>query len=240
MKRLNPHKYNGEERREAATAIQAIGTNAIPFLIQELRGGVGTKGIAWLLGGYAPRQMRAEWAFRALGAEGKAALPQLRLLLSGRDSEAAVSAINVVSDLGSDGAWEVFRALTNKNAAVREHAAKKLYKYEELPDAMAPRLVEALRSADKSVAFWLGHAIAKPKSQFGLIMPDLLQNLTNGNPGCRYGTLVALESYGDAAERALPLVTERLKDSDEAVRQAAEDTIRAISKPREGKLGRNH
>jgi HEAT repeat protein len=230
MNQLDPHKYNQEERQEAAAAIQAIGTNAIPFLIRELRGTVGTKRIAWLLGEYGRRQMRTEWAFRALGPEGKAGLPQLRLLLNGKDSEAAISAINIVSGLGSEGAWEVFRALTNRNAAVREHAAKKLYKHEDLPDAMPIRLVEALRSADKGVAFWLGHAIAKSRNQAGLILPDLTQNLTNENPGCRYGTLVALESYGATAERALPVITKHLEDPDDAVRKAAEDAIKAITK----------
>ena len=110
-----------ELRARAGEAIRQMGTNVIPFLLADLGDG-NPSHVKYEEPDVRPpgtRLTQATWAFDALGAAGKPAIPQLEKLLAVSPGYVPLA----LGGIGRDALPELMKALTNDVFWVRDNAA---------------------------------------------------------------------------------------------------------------------
>ncbi|MEI7728387.1 MAG: HEAT repeat domain-containing protein [Verrucomicrobiota bacterium] len=238
----------------AAKAVGAMGTNAVPFLLENMcckDSGLRVFLLSLLQNqNFFPVRFRkasirhsiAADAFWVLGTQAECAIPDLAVLATNKDS--ASGACMALAGISGKALPVLLNTLTNQDAFVRTCAARALGKGFEstnftlkstMPlgtDADACKAVWALISAlgdldpgvRQSAVSALGDIARVPERA----VPALIQRLGETNALCRRRAVAALRAYGSSARPALPAVTEALEDADATVRRLAASAIQAI------------
>lgn len=213
-----------ELAREAEFAIQQIGTNAIPFLLdlmqardsdlkKRLRQQVPKK---W----HDPlhlndnsgkvRRMGAH-GLAALGTNAPAAVPELIKLATHHPDEdgryIAVFALRTLGPAAEDAIPFYIQCLTNKDATIRNEAAVGLALIPHRRETTLPPLLKYLESIETPAGWELSHAIGLLGQQFGTnakpAVPRLLSLLNDSNPNVREAVTNSLLWIDpEAAEKA--------------------------------------
>jgi len=221
-------------------AIQAIGTNGLPILLAELK----YQEPAWLkrlsaLADKVPiidlrldppgkRNHRAANAFRALGADGKSAIPELADLIfqnHGAD-EAAVA----LAGIGQAALPEFANALSVTNARIRMSAVMGLRHWRGDARNVVPLLIKALTDESHPVRLYAVNALGELGQEPDIAVPALIQALRDKSPVVRLSATVALEMFGKDAESALPALR-KLKEqegADSTVAPFADEAVKKI------------
>ena len=211
--RLAPYdaySTNQSVRRVVVKAVQAIGTNAIPFLLREME----RTESPWLQSAktraYKMKMMdqthfwswrlnRSVWGFQALGTNAAPALKRLLTLYDG-DSLVTGSAQAAVAALGPCAVPELEKRLHSTNIATRNRALGTLVR--------------------------VGPA-AEP------VIPPLLALLDDTNGLVRPTAVLALVVINRQPERLVPLFRGLLSDSNSLIRAYAADGLRRFEKSAE-------
>jgi HEAT repeat protein len=224
------------QRSEAAAAVRQIGSNAVPTLIRWL--GVSDSKFKQKLEEWADKQSvinfnfvdeddyheRAAKGFQLLGAQGKAAIPDLGRML--RDTNATENAAGVLCLFGQDAVPVLIGGLTNSDAEIRRATASAMSGWnstaESSPDGRyltlpVPLLLTLLKDTETDVRIFatesLEEAALRKAVQPEVAMPVLIQELKDPDPRCRDEAAVALTGFGAAAKDAIPIMLDALKQN---------------------------
>jgi len=219
--KLGNSKLQGSERQKAVLAVQSIGTNALPFLLAQIRRGSAIDG---------PRRAGIVAALEALGKPGEMALPALTEITVQGNERSSETALWALSRMGNPGVEAMTNALGNSNEARRSKVIKMLHSMGTNAHTAVPAMLLCLRNTkdDYDTAFWAGCGAARASQQPREIIRNLSTNLLEGGSACRYGSASALRLFGNEAKEAVPALRTLLSDKNERVRYAASNALLSI------------
>jgi HEAT repeats/HEAT repeat len=246
----NPGSYDASGYASAIVAVKEMGTNALPYLIHELR---SQDSPLW---GFVPpsayrlklvqrirlmsgpnaslRQQRAVYFLEILGPAAKPAIPALSECLDRPDiAEQAAEVLGYYGmsghvALGREATLPLLKALTNGDARARFVAANALGLLGTRPDLVVPALINALKDPAPDVRAVAARSFGSYKSEADVIVPALMLSLDDKDPTVRQGTLWMLGMYRARALNSVPKVLVLLNDPDFKVRQAATNALKYI------------
>lgn len=216
----NP-KLQGGERQKAVLAVQSTGTNALPFLIGQIKRGRAIDG---------PRRAGIVAALEALGKSGEIALPALTEITVEGDDRSAETALWALSRMGNPGVVAMTNALADSDAARRSKVIEMLHGMGTNAHSAVPAMLSCLRNIEDNydTAFWAGCGAARASIQPTETIRNLTTNLIEGNAACRYGSASGLRLFGSDANEAMPVLRSLLTDTNERVRYAASNALLSI------------
>lgn len=226
-------RYNGAPE-DAVAAIRAIGSNAVPFLLE------------WMPQPQAhrppegfPNSSDIEIAWWALGERGKSAIPQLarnisRLGKSMDDYSVWTVSAKAISYLGSDAITPMLTAATNLQG--RHEVWELLHNFQNLGTNGAPAvpaIIGWINDPDYFVRAGVVSALGGIGMRPDLAVPVLLNTLAHDTDSMvRRDAATALGSFANDSETILPTLTKTLKDPDWEARGGALSGLGKIqSKP---------
>jgi hypothetical protein len=246
----------------AIEAVRHMGTNALPFLIDDIRAmdsriwgklvmsayKSGHKSIVRKMmrvseksgPGMWERHDRAVYFLRAMGPLAKPAIPALADCLDW--PETAEPAVDVLgfgdsyrqAGLGLEATSALMKATTNGNFSVRRKAGNALSLWRANGDLVVPAMLSALHDPSAEVRSMAARSFGPYKAQASAIVPAVTRVVDDPDWTVRSGALWMLGMYGDKAASAIPKVVGRLSDVDVRVRKEATNAINLIeAKPGE-------
>ena len=262
-KRLNAwvadlHPSVGEARQQQAElALRAIGTNAVPYLLEllqhreprllrELRGFSqrtktflrmdSDRELPWVAA--VERDLQLSAAFAALGPSARPALPALTNLLL-RPETASVSA-SALARLGPEAFGPLTHALESPLAEVRAAAAGALGSMPGDLTTIIPALQKALADSDKFVrinaVISLGQiAETKPEA----VLDDLIRGLRDSSPSVKIFAADFLARLGKDARPAVPELVNMAEGLDRLASGKAVSALKQIDPETAAKLEAN-
>jgi len=228
-----------EVRAQAETRLRTLGTNALPWLVEEMalmNGATPDSASRSNIPPMAVRTLRLAAAFHALGPVARPALPELvRWVNDGPPLKAGVGAYALTQIDQGVAQTVLTRALTNSNVNIRHVAAMNLfYVTNDLAGAVA-NLLQCMqyRSPDTNGAVRLRisavyrlEEIQRPAEK---IVPALTGALANDeNASVRRAAAGALGSFTNEAAVIAPALNRALRDSNELVRAEATESLKKI------------
>jgi HEAT repeat protein len=211
-------KYNGAPE-DAVAAIRAIGSNAVPFLLEWMPR-PGSKGP---VEGF-PDWTDVEIAWWALGSAGQSAIPTLARIVSEMDDYLVwtVSA-KAISHLGPDAIVPMLTAATNM--AGKRELGELLRNFGNLGTNGAPTvpaLIQWANHPDDWVRYGVVSALGGIGKRPDLAVPVLMNALQHDSSWMvRRDAAKALGTFANDSEAVLPALIETLKDTDGHVRGGA-------------------
>jgi HEAT repeat protein len=171
------------------------------------------------------------WAFRALGENGRQALPQLAQLAQRSDpipgTQVAAEVLIAMQPLSNEALNPI---LKNGGPSIRRRFIEACRDVKPYAHQAIPWLVTELDDPDPMVAaaasFSLGQSGAAPD----VAVPALMRLLTNQEPFRRSIALDTLNLYGPAAKPALPAISNFLADPDKRMREKATRAVQTIAR----------
>jgi len=155
------YEGNPQMRVQARDAVLKIGTNSIPWLLQELSAKEKTKGdelpANFTSGEAIKRRWRATAAFEILGSTAKDATPRLIRLLE--DKQTSYTAAMALGGIGTESIPVLTRALTNVHTCARESSARVLGLFGAKAKIAVPALVQCTKDPDNSVRGFAAFAL---------------------------------------------------------------------------------
>lgn len=244
-----PRRSPDPEQTRAVEAVRHIGTNGLPWLIKwisareprdwqinltsagaPLPRWVRLKLLPSLFGinsYYAHRRVALD-GFLILGPQAAPAVPDLFRIMTA--STKPLSAVpGALDSIGTAGVPAALNIVTNSANSFRLRFAAEYWiihidpKVDE-PDA-APLMIQCLREKDPDFSPMAASILAARRLEPELVIPFLINWLTNSNPNIRYGAARGLQQYGERATSAVPGLVICLKNSFPYVRKAAEDAL---------------
>ena len=262
-KRLNAwvadlHPSVGEARQqEAELALRAIGTNAVPYLLEllqhreprllrELREfSQRTKSFLRMRVDYelpwvaaVERDLQLSAAFAALGPSARQALPALTNLLL-RPETTFVSA-SALARIGPDAFGPLTGALESPHAEVRAAAAGALGSLPGDLAAIIPPLQKALGDSDKFVRINAVIALGQvAETEPELVLDDLIRGLRDSSPSVKIFAADFLARLGRAARPAIPELVNMAEGLDRLASGKALSVLKQIDPETAAKLEAN-
>jgi HEAT repeats len=226
-------RYNGTQE-DAVTAIRAIGPEAVPFLLEWMP----HPGAERPPDGY-PDDQAIEFAWWALGTQGKSAIPILAKILSRPqrttdDYSVWTHVAKSISYLGPDAIVPMLTVATNMHG--QHEQWELLHNFENLGtngESAIPALVHWANDPD----YWVRDGVVSALGGIGkrpdLSVPVLMNALQHdSNSMVRRDAAEALGSFAKDSEAVLPELTRTLKDPDWEARGGALSGLGKIhSKP---------
>lgn len=240
------------QKERAADAIQQIGTNAIPFLLQwicynpspgsgepnpqlnrvlrRISDWLGTEKSWELRNAARERADAAPLAFATLGPRASNAIPRLALLFRGPleapGAYPAGKALALIPDLG---VTVLAAALTNQAALIRARAACTLYYSGTNAQPLTPTLTKLINDPDDAVCQCAADTLMSIGPDPDVVLPTLINALQQTNPVRRVIAAHALRTLGAGARPAVtPLVT-MLSDSNRVAQYEAAWALQEIA-----------
>ncbi|MDB6065622.1 MAG: repeat protein [Pedosphaera sp.] len=182
---------------ELDEVVRSSGTNAIPTLLRRLQAKDSSLTL-WLVAlagkqhlfnvkfaSAAEKQQEGTYGFMALGADGKAAVPELIKMYeqdSSPDSRSTVTLVLCFIGPAAEQAVPMLvRSLGDKTSGSWFEAALALGKIHARPEIAVPALVKCLNDQDFQVRLYAAKAIGAFGSDARLAVPDLLKLLADSN-----------------------------------------------------------
>jgi hypothetical protein len=222
LDKLGNPKSTLAEKERALRAVRSIGTNALPFLLSQVKSGRCIAG---------PRRSGVVEAFEALGESATSVVAELgRIADQADDDYTAYTALWALSVMGGPGAKAMSAILTNVNEFKRHQAAQILYSMGTNAHTAVPALLSTLGQykGDFELAFWTGSTAVRATLQPDELIPVLITNLLQGSAECRYGSASGLKLLGNKAREASSALELLLQDTNESVRFAAYSALLSI------------
>ena len=240
------------DQREAAVAIQAIGTNALPHLVEWLAyqpSGLRSTlesmvrhGPNWLaqsqridamLQADNRRANCAAGAFVALGSAAAPAIPELERIARRKPENQQANALALES-LGYIGP-QAIPTLTNLlvtveyDALLRVTSLLSALQRQGTKASMAfPVLFHQLQSENPDDVWAAADSLKSLRFDAERVVPVLVARVADTNSGIQISAIYALSGFGRAAVQALPALTNALSDPDPMVRVHASAAIERI------------
>jgi HEAT repeat protein len=217
-------KPDSRAGRKSRTAILAIGTNAVPTLVE------------MVASNDVHRQQLAANVFGVLGPLGAPAIPALTNLLMGTDPVATVFAANSLGAIGVAALPALMDTLTNQNYNAAALAALALAALGTNATPAVPVFLQDLRNGDRSVRERAAEALGNLHLQPEVVVPALTNLLVERSVTARCLALGSLAKFQGSARPSVPVILPLLDDPDDAVRLSATNALNeidaALLKPR--------
>jgi HEAT repeat protein len=214
----DPATRTETSQQQADHAMEAIGTNAIPTLLEMVRmvdSPSKREFVEWarihpmlhirFREGYQERS-RAIWGFKALGANGKSAVPELIRLLGATNGPVGASAAACLGEIGPASEPAVSALL-------------KMVKVGNSPDAVI-------------ATYSLGKIHAKSEA----VVPALITGLASSNYRLRLEAITVLGEFGTDAKSAIPNLLPLLNDPDPFLGSQVTNAIQRIDPENAAKI----
>jgi hypothetical protein len=144
---------NPQIRARAEAAVRKIGTNAIPWLLQELSAKEPARGDGLPTNFYSGKAIGRRWlaatAFQILGSAAKDATPKLVPLLD--DKQTSYTAATSLGGIGVESIPVLTQALTNSRATARESAVRVLGLFGQEAQSAVPAITVCTKDQDQAV-----------------------------------------------------------------------------------------
>ncbi len=224
-----PQGRQSAQQKEAALAIQGMGTNALPYLLSILE----KKASRWdgLFGKHLPPAVyhhRAELALEALGPEGRPLIPALTRVL--HETTSPKEAAMVLAAMGPEG-WEVLTgAISDTNSTASACSIWALGSHRAfIPGATVEALTAKFIADDpESINAITGWALAEIGQDHEQVVSLLIGGLQDRRWDSRWGCAVALGRMGRDARNAVPALLAMLQDKDQEMRHDAAQALEQI------------
>lgn len=228
------------ERREA---IDAIGTNGIPFLLKWMqheppKPGTGLSILRQIPWAKAKQDKRADLAegsdsaLRQLGTNAASAAPTLISLLHATNAPTtSARAIRVLANIGNSGFAPLVSAIQDPHYPLRVYALNVFGVRRHFGSNAIPVLIQCLSDTnDAEIPPLAILALYKNHSAPELAIPALEHCVVAASdPDTRALAVNALTFYKETAKSALPALTNALTDPNPRVREAATNAILRIA-----------
>lgn len=230
-------------RARATTAIQHMGRRTLPFLLMDLsmRPPSPDSRVRYLrpdMRSSDERARQAVWAFVALGAQGKSAIPELERLLDQMPGYAP----EALGGIGRDALPVMFRALTNEHFWVRDNTvaalANALFAGRITGEEARPALAIALANLtyDSTNSLYLVNTRSRAATLLGalkldpdLSVPALIHALQDTNLTVQMSCAMALGQFRSDAIQAVNALEKTENSTDPQLRRAATMAISMIN-----------
>ncbi|TAL01393.1 MAG: hypothetical protein EPO07_08475, partial [Verrucomicrobia bacterium] len=231
-----PDPFGLETNSVAQRAVQQIGTNAIPFLLDELR----TEPLPWE--GFSPllsrmhlnanlptaseRRIKAISGFQALGPLADPAIPEIQKILFAPNADSREMAIYALHAIGSDRTLSALTlCLTNSDAVLRRDAIDFLGLAGSRAVLAVPALLTNLESNDALTRNCTARALSRIKPRPEVIVPALTELVNDSDTRVVTTVLAALAALGTDAESAVSNVEKLVDRAAPPLRQKAAFTL---------------
>lgn len=222
----------------AQKAIRAMGTNALPFLLNmvattdsrakmKLRAWAGKGSIIrkWTTPSHYISRISAAAGFEALGKEAAPAAPELIKMLN--DEQTEYPAVLALGAIGQPAVPLLVQTLTNRSAWTRMGAVQALNFMHGAEDAI-PDLLRCLDDPEPAVRGGAVIALGDMRKQPDRVVPKLMERLADTNSSVRADAAIALGLFESQARMAVPKLMELQNDSNAEVRQQATTALKKM------------
>lgn len=244
--RLVPSPYcRTGEFAHVTRALRAIGTNAIPILLEDLETPEPARWVERLkdraigAGVLSPsqrhswRMRRTLWGFQALGTNLAPALPRLLKLSDEYCNETSMKpkgmyASQGLSCIGPAAVPDLERRLSSTDWRIRYRSADALASIGPEAEPAIPSLIRTLKDTNDSVRGSVALALARIDRQPERLVPVFRQLLSDSNDTARLNAPYALQRFGPAAKSAVPELLRALNDPDPTLSIMARNALTVI------------
>jgi HEAT repeats len=168
--------------------------------------------------------------FRMLGAEGRAAIPDLEAMAADpKRGSSGLWAVESLSEIGPEAVPALARIVANTQAKPRLAAILKLNALGTNAAPAAPLLVACMRDPDWRIAGNAAEVLAKLRFQPEATVAALTNLLSRPYAVLRMVTLTSLEQFGNEARSAVPALQKALRDPNPLVRLHATNALRRLA-----------
>ena len=198
-------------------AIQHLGTNAVPWLIQMQNARDTAFNLAFQrlceqqslvdiqLITADDRRHAAMNCLAVLGPNAKAAFPNLVQLINDRDSyEAAITLFRIGTD-----SIPTLEATASTNMTMQAYCWDMLGQLHD--DTIFSNLLAAVKDPDPSVYGWAAEGLTGFPEKSEIVIPALIANLSHPFPAVRRAATFALGHFGERAKAAVPGILQVLE-----------------------------
>lgn len=205
--------YDPDEPNAAAIALGKIGTNALPWMIREMKCEKSKmrRWIEWQIkrqplvkfqfADEDEHRNHAATAFEILGNVAAPAIPELIHLLETEHADPEVQQALVYTGPASIG--PLTNALTSSNADLRQHAADTLGRFGPAAASATPALLRCLDDSEILARTAAIDALGSIHSHPEEVIPALIRLLRDPNKYVRRDAAIALGCYREVAEVAI-------------------------------------
>jgi HEAT repeat protein len=214
---MNEEEDSGR-RQAASDALAAIGSEAVPALVQ-----------AMTEGDERVRNAAAR-ALKDIGPQAVDAIPALIQALGDQDDDVGLAAASALGDVGPEAIPMLIEALGDRNAQARRGAILALGWIGPEAKEAAPLIVQALEEESE----WLvrssaAYALGSMQPDAGEAVPALIQALGDESEYVRGSAADALGEFEARAWNAIPALIELLADEYAGARSSAARALRYIT-----------
>ena len=232
-------------------AVQQIGTNALPFLLQWIQSPPSARQIRlsrllsrFHLNPYENKMTRPEIAlggFLILGEKAKPAIPALALLAESSNSLTQSCAFRALGAIGKDALPVLLDLLTNSPAhpnCYKPNLALAFWDLNTNAFLAKPVMLAHIRDPDPQVASAAIHLLGilgeiqeaneLPPDCTADIVPALGANLENTNTALLLDTIRALRYFQSNARPDVPVLLQKLTSTNQEIRAAAASVLKLI------------
>lgn len=216
------------ERNEAAAKLRDLGTNALPFLLEELKA-VGRIEETNVLAA-TNRKVKVQTAFEVLGSRARPLVPELVAELNaGRSLGNAPHALAQIG--GLEAGLALVQAITNANARIRASGASAVQYFKEnreIAQAAVPALLLLLSDNSGPLRSMAANSLGTLKAESEQVIPALLRMAESDSDSVvRAAAVKSIANFRtDAAEVQARLEKIADSDKDEYVRRIAAQALR--------------
>jgi HEAT repeat protein len=209
----NLEDYDSDEPNAAAIALRKIGTNALPWMVQEMKR-EKSKTRRWIESQIKRQSLvkfrfadedahrnHAATAFEILGDVAAPAIPELIRLLEAEHADPWVQQALVY--IGPASIGPLTNALTSSNADLRQHAADTLEEFGPAAASATPALLRCLDDPEILARTAAIDALGSIHSHPEEVIPALTGLLRDPNKYVRRDAAIALGCYCEVAEVAI-------------------------------------
>lgn len=245
MKLVSSPDATNQSIAHIVKAVQAIGTNAIPFLLRDMERKEEPR---WLfeakLRAYKLKVMdetgwwswplnRSMWGFQALGTNAAPALQRLLVIYDGQ-SLATGSAEAILTGLGPVAVPELEKRLRSTNVAIRGRAAVTLGAIGPAAESAIPAMLTLLEETNMEVRQAGVAGLAGIGRQPERFVPLFRGLLGDSNNWVRQYAATGLGRFGSSAKEAIPDLLKTINDdTNTSVRQCSIIALALIERPSE-------
>jgi hypothetical protein len=218
-----------------ATAVRAIGTNALPFLIEWIqyveppwrthiknvmvRSTWGNSRLIFLLARPGLRAAAAAHGFQLLGTNASSAVPELTRVMNCWRPESSELAMASLAYLGKDALVPLLAVATNRNVHpyFRWHAVMLIGGMSYLStnaNSAIPPLIDCLQGPDAQLAAGAAETIGSLRLRSDLVVPALTRCLESTNIYLKQAAIESLGNFGQDARPAVPALLQVLRQPD--------------------------
>jgi hypothetical protein len=212
--------------REAQTAIRAMGTNSLPFLIRYLLKKdppfhiqrIRLMAKLHLLRGKAEyAQFWHQRAAHACAALGRGGIPAFPAMMEAMNDQPSMSDVGpALANMLPDSAPTLTNVLATGHHIARCRAADALmtaFSHPGIEEMSRTALLNALRDPDAGVRMSAASALQSWNKRLDLVVPALTAVLSDTNASVRGNAATALGQLGPAAKSAVPEIIKLLQDT---------------------------